>query len=267
MRNVRLDQGMPLRRVIPEVHQNLTIVLLGELQTEMRDRLLNAASCRLESHQEEACREMQKMHKLYADILQVRCEGNSMFPTLRNDDILFADRQANVRAGDIVVYSAADGRQIVHRLIAIREQGLLIQGDNNCLPDTGFIGREQLLGKVLFGFRGRKTINCPNGKAGMLRFRLLQTRIQAKYHGKNLCRGLYRLVTDRLFFCRFFGDIDVVAELSFKITGEVFVTVAGRVAARRTAVGDWSIWFPYRLLFDEQTLKKFCRHRKQRKEE
>ncbi|MFA6074710.1 MAG: signal peptidase I [Negativicutes bacterium] len=179
----------------------------------MQDRLLNTAGCRLENHQEEACHEIQKIQNPHPDISQVICEGNSMFPTLRNGDILFADRQAKVRAGDIVVYSTADGQRIVHRLVAHCESGLLTQGDNNRLPDSDLVSKEQVLGKILFGFRGRKTINCKNGKTGMLRFRLFQTRVQAKYHGFIVCRWLYRL------------------------------------------------------LFDEQTLKKFCRHRKQRKED
>jgi len=200
---------------------------------------------------------MQKIQiKPQPDIAQIRCEGNSMYPTLRDGDILFVDSQCVVRTGDIVVYSAVGGRRIVHRLIGIRKPGLIIQGDNNRLPDSGLIARRQLLGKVRFGFRGRKSFACQSGWCGLLWFGLLQLRIQLGYGLFSAGRSLYRLIADRVYFCRFFGRTEAIGEYVAGMDGAILVTVAGRTAARRNSCGEWRIYFPYRLLFSERELQK-----------
>jgi signal peptidase I len=93
-----------------------------------------------------------------------RVGGVSMFPTLRDGDVVVIQpvELNSVSVGDIIVYGppcSSSGDDIIHRVVQIRTDGLITQGDNrgtNPYTDqrSGIayrpITQQCLIGKVLF---------------------------------------------------------------------------------------------------------------------
>ncbi len=89
-------------------------------------------------------------------------KGRSMFPLLREGDIVFIVRckPDEIRAGDIIVYkSRIENKLIIHRVINIvysnGEYYYITKGDNNAIIDIGEFDRnlgvnqKRVVGKVL----------------------------------------------------------------------------------------------------------------------
>ena len=71
----------------------------------------------------------------------------SMEPTLPVGTIVVVDRNEKAQEGDIFAYQ--NGKNVViHRIIAVDEEGYLFQGDANPSQDAAKVTREQLVGKV-----------------------------------------------------------------------------------------------------------------------
>ncbi|MBS3055980.1 MAG: signal peptidase I [Candidatus Aenigmarchaeota archaeon] len=76
--------------------------------------------------------------------------SESMEPVLHRGDLLFVTG-GNYSVRDVVIYQRYDvDYTIVHRIIEEDENGLTIKGDNNPMPDPGYVERSQILGKVRF---------------------------------------------------------------------------------------------------------------------
>jgi len=76
--------------------------------------------------------------------------SGSMEPVLHRGDLLFVTA-GDYKVGDIVIYNRNDvPYTIVHRIIKETPKGFVIKGDNNPVPDPGFVKKEQILGKVRF---------------------------------------------------------------------------------------------------------------------
>jgi len=81
-------------------------------------------------------------------------EGNSMHPTLENGDLIVVYREdfKSLKVGDIIVFnSPVYNVRVVHRIKDIRfvdgEMVLITQGDNNRVPDPGYVREENYIGK------------------------------------------------------------------------------------------------------------------------
>lgn len=71
----------------------------------------------------------------------------SMEPTLPVGSIVIVDRNEKAQEGDIFAYQ--NGKNVViHRIIAVDEEGYLFQGDANPSQDAAKVTRKQLVGKV-----------------------------------------------------------------------------------------------------------------------
>jgi len=69
---------------------------------------------------------------------------------LSQGDMLVVVRPDSIKLGDVVIYQRADARYtIIHRVVAITEEGYVIKGDNNAKEDPGIIRNEQILGKAV----------------------------------------------------------------------------------------------------------------------
>lgn len=81
-----------------------------------------------------------------------------------------------VKLGDVVVYQGLNSRfdedYLVHRVISIRPEGLVTQGDNNPCPDKNFVNEENLVGRVFHVERDGKKISVCNWHLGMIRVRV-----------------------------------------------------------------------------------------------
>ncbi len=68
-------------------------------------------------------------------------EGYSMFPLLREGDLVFAYKPDpnDLHVGDIVIYRGVDGRLVIHRIVKIVRMDdrtyYVTRGDNNNAPD------------------------------------------------------------------------------------------------------------------------------------
>ena len=78
--------------------------------------------------------------------------GKSMLPTISNKAILLCMKQQNYKVGDIINYQI-DKYSIVHRIIEIKDDGVVIQyrvkGDGNKQADGYLITKTNIKCKVL----------------------------------------------------------------------------------------------------------------------
>lgn len=58
--------------------------------------------------------------------------GNSMFPFLKNGDLIRIKTVTSLQLGDIVVFTAPNGKKIFHRVVLLKDEEVLCKGDN-CL--------------------------------------------------------------------------------------------------------------------------------------
>ncbi len=85
--------------------------------------------------------------------LRFRAQGTSMYPLVRNDDILLLEpfQDGKIRVGDVVLFNSQTGDVVVHRVIRRRNTAngmqYKIQGDQAAQPD-GWIPREKILGRL-----------------------------------------------------------------------------------------------------------------------
>ncbi len=77
--------------------------------------------------------------------------SESMEPVLHRGDLVFVVAPKDLRVNDVVIYQK-EGTPftIIHRIIEKRDDGYIIKGDNNPVPDRGTIKPSQINGKVLF---------------------------------------------------------------------------------------------------------------------
>ncbi|MCD6301393.1 MAG: signal peptidase I [Staphylothermus sp.] len=68
-------------------------------------------------------------------------KGYSMFPLLREGDIVFAykPKPADIREGEVIIYRSIDGKLIIHRVVEVvikdNRYYYITKGDNNPVPD------------------------------------------------------------------------------------------------------------------------------------
>lgn len=78
-------------------------------------------------------------------------DGMSMEPTLQGGDLVVARVQPSYGLGDLIVFPVADGRVVIHRIVAgSTDAGWTTQGDNNELPDSWLLNDDDVLGRYWF---------------------------------------------------------------------------------------------------------------------
>ncbi len=82
-------------------------------------------------------------------------QGNSMLGTIEPGSFVVLKAQESYVIGDIIGYSTPvqsvyGGRNVVHRIIAEKDDGFILQGDNNPKRDPGTVFPNQVLGEVVF---------------------------------------------------------------------------------------------------------------------
>ncbi len=82
-------------------------------------------------------------------------EGYSMCPTLRKGDLVISYKPSpqDIHVGDVIIYKNPRGMLVIHRVIYVREDHgryyYRTKGDNNPIPDPGWIPYERVEGKVI----------------------------------------------------------------------------------------------------------------------
>ena len=64
--------------------------------------------------------------------------SNSMVPTFYRGDMMIVYGEKNIEVGDVVVFDSLDKKYpIIHRIVEIRDGGIITKGDNNPSTDEG----------------------------------------------------------------------------------------------------------------------------------
>lgn len=105
-------------------------------------------------------------------LVKIRVKGNSMFPFLRHDRDLVTlayPYAESLRAGRIVMFRFK-GRQILHRIVSVRNNIYYIRGDNNRNHAAEYARREDIIGVVTSWKRGGKTVRWDNPRWRLMAF-------------------------------------------------------------------------------------------------
>ncbi len=95
------------------------------------------------------------INALAEDIAKLRVHGNSMYPTFKNGDLLYIDKDipySSLREGDIVCFNDPEYSQEIstcHRVVLQTFKGFIAKGDNNFLCDGNYIIQQNYVGKVV----------------------------------------------------------------------------------------------------------------------
>ncbi len=80
--------------------------------------------------------------------IELPVTGGSMSPCIRDADVVtLAPIGDRVCLGDVVAFPRPDGRLVIHRVVARREQRLRTRGDAASGPDP-WIDRQSLIGRI-----------------------------------------------------------------------------------------------------------------------
>ena len=77
--------------------------------------------------------------------------GDSMFPTLHDNQSVIIKKCSNLKIGDIIAYYLFDIKTvkiIIHRVLFVRKEYILAKGDNNNFIDPLKIEYKMILGKI-----------------------------------------------------------------------------------------------------------------------
>ncbi|EOT2960074.1 signal peptidase I [Clostridium perfringens] len=77
--------------------------------------------------------------------------SGSMEPEINTGDLAIVKSvdAEDVKVGEIITFKY-EGKVVTHRVVKKNEEGFITKGDNNNANDTEIVGREDLIGKVLF---------------------------------------------------------------------------------------------------------------------
>lgn len=87
--------------------------------------------------------------------------GTSMLPLIRQgrDSVALRLLQRPARKYDIIFYQRRDGSYVLHRVKAVKPNGLTLWGDNQTLTEPG-VSEKQIIAYVTRIFRDEHEINC-----------------------------------------------------------------------------------------------------------
>lgn len=84
-------------------------------------------------------------------------EGNSMYPIIREGDLLIIEAVSSpLKVGDVPLYRRGSGQYVLHRIVGIRKGRYSTRGDNRAFVEDG-ITADQIIGVLTGIVRGGKT--------------------------------------------------------------------------------------------------------------
>ena len=186
--------------------------------------------------------------------------GPSMNPTLREPEIMeiVPCGGGSLRAGDVVLFlPPGSDRPVVHRVVRVSTAGISTRGDNNALEDHALLQCEDIRGRVVTAWRGKKRREIAGGFRGCWNGRWLRVRHLMDRGVSPLLHPLYRSLSLR-------GRVARCLPASFRPRVVVFqdqgkdrfrLLLGERVIGRyEEQERQWRIQRPFRLLVDERTL-------------
>ncbi len=95
-------------------------------------------------------------------------KGISMWPFIKNkkQTVIITRATKDIKLYDVIFYTASTGREILHRVIEIREDGYVTCGDG--LLEKEFVKKENVFGVMQAFYKGKKKI-CAKDKKYLIR--------------------------------------------------------------------------------------------------
>lgn len=180
--------------------------------------------------------------------------GMSMLPLLSEPMILETIQPAHYRRGDIVVFGGENGdRSTVHRIVRVTTEGYITRGDN-CLVDDRPINRKDILGKVVFAYRGEKRFRVLNGHRGYLLHCTLQFRKKRMSPVFRILSYPYNLISRSQLVVRLLPEKYKPRIIQYG-NGQAHLFIGTTLIGRyHRPAGHWIIFRPWRILVDEKAL-------------
>lgn len=76
--------------------------------------------------------------------------SGSMQPLLQVGSVVYAQRQAAYALGDVISFTNDGNQTVTHRIVGMKDNSYITQGDANNSMDSGFISKNKVIGKVFF---------------------------------------------------------------------------------------------------------------------
>lgn len=181
-------------------------------------------------------------------------KGSSMSSTLQDMDVLYYMPNKRIRTGDVVVIKKSEYKnKIIHRVISVNKQGIRTMGDCNPCPDSWLLKQNEIIGSVVYGYRGEKRFRVFGGLVGialMLQVRLRHRILKVIY--PILSMIVYYFPVNRVII--HFIQLKVII---FKRPNgtETHILFWGKVIGRKSPGQKWKIKSPFRFFLEESSLK------------
>lgn len=157
--------------------------------------------------------------------------GNSMHPTIKEGDILSVSPvdPASLQPGDVIIYTVGkiagkNKHAVTHRIVSVREKGLVTRGDNNLSADGTIVPFDRVVGRAEWVKRGTVLRRVKGGRAGRNTAFLLAVKLRIQ-------KGVLKLIKPAVFF--FFG---------FKAVRRTTSILMGFGLGRAAAHGEYRVY-------------------------
>lgn len=193
-----------------------------------------------------------------------------MEPTLRGIDFLEIEpyRDRPVQIGDIIAFFRPEvNTYVVHRVIQSTSSGVRTKGDNCLRPDSWRIPFQDVEGRAVAGWRGKRRIPLHPGKKGLYMAslcRLRETLLRVGFSSVEkfydlICRlGIIARISALLLPRKIAPRVILFRTTGYAGYGQAFILMGGRQVGRYDAHQEgWQIRKPYRLFVNEKDLPLF----------
>lgn len=183
--------------------------------------------------------------------------GQSMHPTLREPEMLevLPCRERPIRRGDVVIFPReAPANLLVHRVIAVRPEGIVTRGDNCRGADAFVTPHHAVIGRVVASWRGNRRRTVAGGYPGLIRHYVLRLMRLLRKAAVLCCGNLYRALAGKGWVARRLPVMLRPKVVRFEKQGETILRILfrGKVIGRYdNSLRRWIIRRPFRLLVDE----------------
>lgn len=90
--------------------------------------------------------------------------GNSMLPFIKEgrDTVILVEPKKQLKKYDMVVYNVVDNKLFMHRILKIRDNDLIIMGDNNTFKE--YVNKSSVIAVCEGYYKNKKYIDCNKNK-------------------------------------------------------------------------------------------------------
>lgn len=196
-----------------------------------------------------------------SDPVSLFYKGPSMNPVLTSPDVLYV-RPYNgrrVKVGDVVVFTSPEiGCKVVHRVVSVDGDEIRTKGDNNTLVDSWVLKRQDIIGRVEWIERKKRTIRIYGGMPGRAQAGVLKTVRLFDAGLRAVLKPVYNRLSQNQALKKWFVSKSRTRTISIvRPEGiELQLLLGKRVIGRRPAgKRQWLIQRPCLLFVDDESLR------------